>query len=54
MSDVKSILKDYKLRQTDCREEILDVFMSKSHALAHADVELPLKDRFDRVTIYRT
>ena len=54
MSEVKSILKDYKLRQTDCREEILDVFMRKSHALAHADVELPLKDRFDRVTIYRT
>ena len=54
MSEVKSILKDYKLRQTDCREEILEVFMSKSHALAHADVELPLKDRFDRVTIYLT
>ena len=54
MSEVKSILKDYKLRQTDCREEILNVFMKKSHALAHADVELPLKDRFDRVTIYRT
>lgn len=30
------------------------MFMNKAHALAHADVELPLNDRFDRVTIYRT
>ena len=54
MSEVKSILKDYKLRQTDCREEILSVFMGKTHALAHADVEGQLTEQFDRVTVYRT
>ena len=54
MSEVKTILKDYKLRQTDCREEILQVFMSKPHALAHADVEGQLTEQFDRVSVYRT
>ena len=54
MSEIKTILKDNKLRQTDCREEILQVFMSKPHALAHADVEGQLTEQFDRVTVYRT
>ena len=51
---IKDTLKDFKLRQTDCREEILDLFMSRSHALAHADVENQVSEKFDRVTIYRT
>jgi Fur family transcriptional regulator, ferric uptake regulator len=54
MSQIKSLLKDYDLRHTECREEILDIFMSKSHALAHGDVESQLPARFDRVTVYRT
>lgn len=51
---IKDTLKSYNLRQTDCREGILDVFMSKEHALAHADVESQLTEQFDRVTVYRT
>lgn len=51
---IKSKLKTYKLRQTDCREEILEIFLSKNHALAHADIETQIVDKFDRVTIYRT
>lgn len=51
---IKDTLKTYNLRQTDCREGILDVFMNKEHALAHADVEAQLTEQFDRVTVYRT
>ncbi|HYG39297.1 MAG TPA: transcriptional repressor [Cytophagales bacterium] len=48
------ILKDYNLRQTDCRNEILDVFLDKGFALSHGDVEEKISEEFDRVTVYRT
>lgn len=48
------ILKDYNLRQTDCRNEILDVFLDKGFALSHGDVENKISEDFDRVTVYRT
>lgn len=51
---IKSTLKEYRLRQTDCREEVLDIFMSKDYALAHSDVENQMSEKFDRVTLYRT
>lgn len=47
-------LKNFNLRQTDCRQEVLDVFLSEPHALAHADLEKRVPEHFDRVTIYRT
>jgi Fur family ferric uptake transcriptional regulator len=47
-------LKEFNLRQTECRQEVLDVFASQPHALSHGDIENQLTDRFDRVTIYRT
>ncbi len=53
-SAIKSPLKAYSLRQTGCREEILDIFLTKSYALAHADVETQMSEKFDRVTVYRT
>jgi Fur family ferric uptake transcriptional regulator len=52
--EVKTILKDYKLRNTTCREEILDVFMQRDFALSHADLESTISENFDRVTVYRT
>lgn len=51
---IKSTLKEFSLRQTDCREEVLDVFFAKNFALSHGDLEAQLVDRFDRVTVYRT
>lgn len=51
---VKTLLKDFNLRQTDCREEVLDVFFSQGFALSHGDIENRLQDSFDRVTVYRT
>lgn len=51
---VNATLKDHKLRSTTCREDVLVTFMNKEIALSHGDIENQLKDRFDRVTIYRT
>ncbi len=48
------ILKQFDLRHTDTRENILNGFISKTIALSHADIESFLIDGFDRVTIYRT
>lgn len=50
----ESILLSHKLRVTDCRMEIINQFLGKQVALAHADLEDTLNNKFDRVTIYRT
>ncbi len=49
-----AILQSHKLRITDCRLEIIQEFLQKQVALAHADLEESLNSQFDRVTIYRT
>ncbi len=54
MKKAQELLKAYGLRNTSCRAEVLNLFLSNKHALAHADLEQQLGDRFDRVTIYRT
>jgi Fur family ferric uptake transcriptional regulator len=50
----KDILKDFSLRNTSCREDILQVFLNKNFALSHSDIEEEMRDNFDRVTVYRT
>ena len=54
MNFSKNTLKEYDLRHTGCREDILQSFQSYSHALSHGDLETLFGERFDRVTIYRT
>ncbi len=54
MADSLSILKDHKLRITDCRIEIINEFLEKRVALSHGDLEDALDNHFDRVTIYRS
>lgn len=49
-----AILKEHKLRITDCRKEIIQEFLQKQVALSHGDLEDTLNNQFDRVTIYRT
>jgi Fur family ferric uptake transcriptional regulator len=49
-----SILKDFKLRATPNREEILHLFLLKNHALSHSDIEKEIDNSLDRVTVYRT
>ena len=51
---VHDILKKHSLSNTDCRRAILEVFLQSGNALAHHDIETKTKERFDRVTIYRT
>lgn len=53
-NQIRQILKQYKLKQTTTRAEILRLYLDKKHALAHKDIELTLSEQFDRVTIYRT
>ncbi len=50
----KNTLKEFDLRHTGCREDILASFQTYSHALSHGDLENLFGERFDRVTIYRT
>lgn len=49
-----TILKEHKLRITNCRKAVLSTFSDKQSALSHADLEDILKENYDRVTIYRT
>jgi Fur family ferric uptake transcriptional regulator len=48
------LLKDFKLRTTPTREEILHLFLKKDYALSHSDIEQEIADDLDRVTVYRT
>ncbi len=47
-------LKEFNLRLTAGREQVLDLFLNADHALAHSDVETGLGPDHDRVTVYRT
>ncbi len=48
-----SILKSKKLRQTDFRLAVLDIFKAHNQAISVDQIEDSLVD-FDRVTLYRT
>jgi Fur family ferric uptake transcriptional regulator len=50
----KELLKEFDLRTTTCRSEILSIFLNKDFALSHADIEQKISDAHDRVTVYRT
>lgn len=50
----QTLLKDFKLRSTPNRQEILHLFLEKSYALSHADIEKEIANSLDRVTVYRT
>ena len=52
-SGLKNILKKHKLRVTDCRMDVLELFLKNDHALTSKDLENELTG-YDRVTLYRT
>lgn len=54
MNHVKNTLKEHSLRNTSCREDVLDILTRNNAALSHGEIERELDSRFDRVTIYRT
>jgi len=49
-----TLLRDFKLRATPNREEILHLFLLKNYALSHSDIEKEIDNSLDRVTVYRT
>lgn len=51
---VKDILRRNQLSVTASREKILNLFLTNTRALAHADIEHKAGEKFDRVTVYRT
>ena len=51
---VHDILRRNQLSVTESREKILNLFLTNTRALAHADIEHKAGERFDRVTVYRT
>jgi Fur family transcriptional regulator, ferric uptake regulator len=54
MSRAITILKEFDLRSTGTRTDILDVFLATDVALAHGDIESKMTEGLDRVTLYRT
>jgi len=48
------LLKNYRLRATPTRQEVLHLFLNKDYALSHSDIEREVSDSSDRVTLYRT
>src|SRR5688572_17504969 len=48
------LLKDFRLRATPSRQEILHLFLKKAYALSHGDIEKEISNALDRVTVYRT
>src|SRR5688500_16942437 len=48
------LLKNFRLRSTPTRQEVLHLFLEKDHALSHSDIEREVNNPSDRVTLYRT
>jgi Fur family ferric uptake transcriptional regulator len=51
---IDNILQQYKLRTTEQRRQILDLFLNTGHALSHRTLEQNFQQKIDRVTLYRT
>jgi Fur family transcriptional regulator, ferric uptake regulator len=54
MDQLNDVLKKSGLSITNSRKKILELFLNKPGALAHADIEKSTGESFDRVTVYRT
>ena len=54
MNNAQTLLKQYNLRHTECRQAVIDAFVKSKYARAHADVEEIVGKNYDRVTVYRT
>jgi Fur family transcriptional regulator, ferric uptake regulator len=48
------LLRQYQLRSTPTRQDILHLFLNKGYALSHSDIEKEVNSSSDRVTVYRT
>ncbi len=50
----EQILKDFRLRNTASRADILNLFLEHPYALSYSDIEKEVAENYDRVTVYRT
>ncbi len=50
----EQILKDFRLRKTSSRADILHLFIAHPYALSYSDIEKEVAESYDRVTVYRT
>jgi Fur family transcriptional regulator, ferric uptake regulator len=48
------LLKNFNMRSTPSRQEILHLFLKRNYALSHGDIEKEISNSLDRVTVYRT
>ncbi len=54
-SEVRDILKNYGLKVTPIRTQVLQVLINSEVALSHSDISSALSDEsIDKVTLYRT
>jgi Fur family ferric uptake transcriptional regulator len=53
-SHSETLLRNFKLRSTPNRQEILDLFLQRNYALSQGDIEKEIDNHLDRVTVYRT
>ena len=51
---VRDLLKRYKLRNTQIRRFVIEIFRSQNRAFTHSSIEQNLGKKFNRVTLYRT
>lgn len=51
---IVGLLRKSQLSITDSRRNILELFLQSESALAHHDIESGTKEKYDRVTVYRT
>jgi Fur family ferric uptake transcriptional regulator len=49
-----TLLRNFKLRSTPNRQDILDLFLQRDYALSQGDIEKEIHNQLDRVTVYRT
>jgi Fur family ferric uptake transcriptional regulator len=49
-----TLLRNFKLRSTPNRQDILALFLQSDYALSQADIEKEIHNQLDRVTVYRT
>lgn len=54
-NNVDSFLKNFHLRKTSCRVDILNIFLDKGNiTVSQSDLEKIIGKKYDRATIYRT
>jgi Fur family transcriptional regulator, ferric uptake regulator len=52
--DPVQILESFELNKTKSRKDILEVFLSNQAALSEKEIQMAIKNKYDRATVYRT